>query len=472
MSEPARRALRAVAAILLAAATSVPSLALAHPSGRGFVLLLPTGYYFAGGVTAVVASFLVLAFLPPDATARLSTWRHRLPSLPDGLRIAISLLSLGVFVALIAAGFFGSRDPLSNPLPLFVWTVLWIGFTVVQGTIGDVWRWIDPWYGAWRLAGLVRGSEAPLIPLPVRTGYWPAVLGFFAFAWFELIDPAPDDPARLAWVLAVYLPAHFAGMVLFGHEAWSRRGEPISAFYRLLAQFALTGNDREGRPVMAVPGSRIADADPLPPSGVALLLLALASVSFDGLSRTFFWIDRIGFNPLEFPGRTAVTTANSLGLAGSFLLLAATFALCVLVGEWLAGQRRLFPAAGLLVWSIVPIALAYHVAHYLAAFLVYAQYALVAASDPFSLGWNLFGTAGLHVAPGVVMGQESAWLMWNAQAGAIVVGHVLAVLAAHGIALRLHASPEQASISQLPLTLLMVGYTVLGLWLLATPTAA
>ncbi len=464
--------MRAVAAILPAVAAFIPSLAHAHPSGRGFVLLLPTGYYFAGGVTAVVASFLVLAFLPGDATARLSAWRVRLRSFPDGLRIATSLLSLAIFLGLIAAGFLGSRDPLSNPLPLVLWTILWIGLTLVQGTIGDVWRWIDPWYGAWRIVGLVRRSNAPVMRLPDRVGYWPAVVGFFAFAWFELIDPAPDDPARLAWVLTVYLPVHLVGMVLFGHDAWSRRGEPISAAYRLLAQFALVGRDRGGRSVVAVPGSRIADADPLPPSGVALLLLALASVSFDGLSRTFFWIDRIGFNPLEFPGRTAVMTANSLGLAGSFLLLGTAFALCVLVGEWLAGQRRLFPAAGLLVWSIVPIALAYHVAHYLAAFLVYAQYALVAASDPFSFGWNLFGTAGLHVAPGVVMGQESAWMMWNAQAGAIIVGHVLAVLAAHGIALRLHATPEQASISQLPLTLLMVGYTVLGLWLLATPTAA
>ena len=49
------------------------------------------------------------------------------------------------------------------------------------------------------------------------------------------------------------------------------------------------------------------------------------------------------------------------------------------------------------MWSIVPIALAYHFSHYLTALLVNGQYALVALSDPFALGWNLFGTAHMPV---------------------------------------------------------------------------
>ncbi|MBN8931049.1 MAG: hypothetical protein J0G97_03830, partial [Rhizobium pusense] len=60
---------------------------------------------------------------------------------------------------------------------------------------------------------------------------------------------------------------------------------------------------------------------------------------------------------------------------------------------------------------------------------------------------------------------------WNMQAGAIIAGHVLAVLVAHGLAFRLHPGPAKAAISQFPLTLLMIGYTIFGLWLLATPTA-
>ena len=119
----------------------------------------------------------------------------------------------------------------------------------------------------------------------------------------------------------------------------------------------------------------------------------------------------------------------------------------------------------------MPIALAYHFSHYLTALLVNGQYALVALSDPFSLGWNLFGTADMPVMAGIAAGSDAAWVMWNAQAAAIVGGHVLAVLAAHLLAFRLHPTVRAATASQLPLTVLMIAYTVFGLWLLSTPTA-
>ncbi|TJX32171.1 MAG: hypothetical protein E5W21_30510, partial [Mesorhizobium sp.] len=115
-------------------------------------------------------------------------------------------------------------------------------------------------------------------------------------------------------------------------------------------------------------------------------------------------------------------------------------------------------------------ALAYHVAHYLTALLVGGQYAIAALSDPFARGWNLFGTADMQVEAGVVAGAGSAWWLWNVQAGAIILGHVLAVLVAHGLAWRLHPQPARAALSQFPLTVLMIAYTIFGLWLLATPT--
>ncbi|RWD20805.1 MAG: hypothetical protein E5W60_11950, partial [Mesorhizobium sp.] len=185
-----------------------------------------------------------------------------------------------------------------------------------------------------------------------------------------------------------------------------------------------------------------------------------------------FWLGLFGVNPLEFPGRTALIGIGSFGLVLTFVLLAAVFVLAVHIGQRLAGSgHSLRQAAGLLVWSIVPIALAYHFAHYLTALLVDGQYALAAMSDPFALGWNLFGTAGMEVEAGVIAGADSAWWLWNLEAGVIILGHVLAVLVAHGLAWRLHPVAARAALSQLPLTVLMIAYTVFGLWLLATPTA-
>ena len=60
-------------------------------------------------------------------------------------------ISFAGFAVLIAAGLFGSRDPLSNPLPLVIWTLLWVGLALLQGVFGDLWSWLNPWYGPWRL---------------------------------------------------------------------------------------------------------------------------------------------------------------------------------------------------------------------------------------------------------------------------------------------------------------------------------
>ncbi|MBN9219442.1 MAG: hypothetical protein J0I79_15975 [Mesorhizobium sp.] len=467
------RCRQSLAFLLGALLLGFPTPAFAHASDRGHVLLLPTGYYLIGGAFAVAVSFLVLALLPPTVLDRFWCRRLRLFTFTDNARILVSLASFAGFAILIAAGLFGSRDPLSNPLPLVIWTLLWAGLTLLQGVFGDLWSWLNPWYGPWRLLLRLTGrsDEAAAWRLPRWLGCWPAVALFFAFAWFELIDPAPDDPARLAFAAGLYWLLTLLAMLAFGYDRWSRSGEFLGVFFSMVARFAPIERDEDGRLDLCWPGAKLLTAEPLPSSGIAFLLLALSSVSFDGLSKTFFWLGLFNINPLEFPGRTAVIGSGSFGLVLTFVLLAAVFLLAVRLGQRLAGADRPFSqAAGLLVWSIVPIALAYHVAHYLTAMLVDGQYALAALSDPFALGWNLFGTADMQIEAGIVAGASSAWWLWNIQAGAIIAGHVLAVLVAHGFAWRLHPQPARAALSQFPLTLLMIAYTVFGLWLLATPT--
>ncbi len=445
------------------------------------MLLLPTGYYLAGGALAVALSFAILAAIPPGTVARLADWRRGLFIAPREWRLILSWISFAVLAGLIVAGFVGSRDPLSNPLPLVFWTLLWGGLAIVEGLVGDVWAWINPWYGPWRLlAGLLRRPTDGSRCLPGGVGYWPAAVLFLAFAWFELIYPAPEDPERLAIVLAIYFAANLVAMLVFGYAAWMRQGECLSAFFLVISRLALlSGSDirREGerdRAVdLALPGARLASAEPLPLSGILFLLLALSSVSFDGLSRTFAWLGLVGVNPLDFPGRSGVVGVNTVGLIGMAVALPGAFLLAVWLGQKLAGDpEHFFRAAGSLAWSIIPISLAYHFAHNLTALLVNSQYALAAISDPLANGWDLFGTAGMHVHAGITAGYDSAWAIWNAQAIVIIAGHVLAVLVAHVIAWRLHGSGRRAVLSQIPLALLMIGYTVFGLWLLASPTGA
>jgi hypothetical protein len=472
-ARPSSNRLRRVLPAAAAAVVATAGPAFAHASERGYVLLLPTGYYIVGGAAAVAASFLALVALPPSLLQRLAAWRLPLWHVPESLRNWTGTLSVLILFLLVAAGFAGSRDPLSNPLPLTVWTLLWVGLTVVQGLLGNAWSWIDPWRMPVRAVRALFPT-LPRLALPRRLGMMPALILFVGFAWFELIDPAPDDPARLATAVLAYWLLSFVAAILFGHRTWSRRGEFLSVFFGMVSRFGVLGADGAGqqrRASLSLPGARLWRGPPLSLSGALFLLTALGSVSFDGLSGTFFWLGANGVNPLEFPGRTALMAMNTVGLIALCALLSAAFFASVWLGCRLAGLDGWVRHAGLLVWSIVPIALAYHFAHYLIALAVDGQYALVAISDPFDAGWNLFGTAYMQVGAGVGMGYEMARIIWNLQAAAIIGGHVLAVVVAHALAARLAPTERQAAISQIPLAVLMVGYTVFGLWLLSTPTA-
>ena len=65
---------------------------------------------------------------------------------------------------------------------------------------------------------------------------------------------------------------------------------------------------------------------------------------------------------------------------------------------------------------------------------------------------------------------DPAWVytIWHSQVVVIVAAHVAGVIIAHALTLRL-TGRAPAVASQLPMLLLMIGYTMLGLWLLSTP---
>jgi hypothetical protein len=444
--------------------------ALAHTSERAFILLLPTGYYLLGGALAVAASFLILLAVPADRLKRWSETRLKLGQVRVPAETRISFASFALLALLILAGYFGSRDPLANPLPLSVWTIWWIAVTLAHALLGNLWRYLNPWVGPFRLLGLRKA------PLAYRLGYWPAIVGFLAFAWFELIYPAPDDPAILAWAVILYSIATWIGMALFGEETWLARGEAFSVFFALIARVAPPQSEpaTPGRRQfhLAVPGRALAELPPLPPSGILFVLLTLATVSFDGLSRTFWWLGLGGINPLEFPGRSAVMGINSAGLIGLWVMLSAAFLLCIWAGNVLAGQRGSFwLQAGALAASILPISIGYQFAHYLTSFLVNGQYAAIAASDPFALGWFNADARMHRVTTSFLSNHAGVTAIWNLQAAGIVIGHMVAVLIAHLITLRRAADRRTTLLGQAPLAILMVAYTLFGLWLLSAPAA-
>ena len=459
--------------------------AQAHTSERAFILLLPTGLYVVGGAAVVALSFAVIALIPTARLLSLERARWRLGNIPRWDPVGPSLGAFVVACGLVIAGYVGSRDPLANPLPLVVWTLWWVGLTFLHALFGNLWEILNPWRDIYRFLTMFPGLRAwrqrPPLSYPRRVGYWPTVALFFAFAWFELVHPAPQDPDVLANLVTVYLSATFVGMLIFGEQAWLQHGEPFSVFFRMVAWLSPPDTEQapsagvgQGRPTLSatLPSVRLLKVGTLPVSGAAFVLLALASVSFDGLSRTFWWLDLVGVNPLDHPGRTALIGVNTVGLLGAFFALAAVYTFAVLIGHAVARSGRgAGESLGRFVVSIIPIAFGYHFAHYLPTFLVDVQYAVRALSDPFAVGWNLLGTRHLHVTASLLTDHRSVEVIWHLQVLGIVAAHVVAITIAHYIALRDAATLRAAVLSQVPLTLLMIGYTLFGLWLLATPVA-
>jgi hypothetical protein len=127
------------------------------------------------------------------------------------------------------------------------------------------------------------------------------------------------------------------------------------------------------------------------------------------------------------------------------------------------GQRP--GLGGWFVLTLVPIGIAYHLAHYHSLLLVGGQYAIPLLSDPLGYGWDLFGTALYRVDFSVV----DAASIWYLSVGAIVIGHVVAVYLAHVMALRVYGDATTALRSQVPMLVLMVVYTMSSLWILSQP---
>jgi hypothetical protein len=426
--------------------TAAPLLALAHAGERGFIMLLPTGLYIAGGALAVLLSFVVIALLPSRFFSSLAAKAY--PQEETRAPLWPSIVSMAVLGLLVFAGGFGSRDPLDNPLPLVVWTLGWVGFTFLTALLGNLWGALNPF----RVFAVFLFERR----LALHPGYWPAVALLFCFTWFELVHPSPQDPMVLASAVLGYTALTAVAMTAFGARDWLERGDAFSVFFRLVAR-------------LAPPWRGLLRGDVLPASAMAFVLLALASVSFDGLSRTFWWLGLIGANPLEHPGRSDLVVANTLGLVAVCLLFVLLYVSVAKAGATLG--KAADPGYGYYVVAIVPIAIGYHFAHYFPTFLVDAQHALRALSDPFELGWNLLGTRDMHVRTSFLTHHGSIRMIWNMQVAAIVAAHVAAVFVAHVLALRRHASARAALVSQVPMTGLMVGYTVFGLWLLSTPVA-
>jgi hypothetical protein len=439
----------AAARIGLAAAflAGLGGAAAAHGFGIRYDLPVPLSLYLAGAGSAVALSFVVIALFAgaaprPVAAARPRARRPSLPArCPAGEAIAVAL-----FVAVMLAGWFGDQDPLMNLAPTAVWITWWVGLSYLSAVFGNLWGLANPWAAMFAWTERLCGGRLSLdLRYPAWLDVWPGVLLLFAFVWIELIYPRSAVPAAIAALGLCYSLVTWTGMALFGRTTWLERGEAFALAFGVYARLSPFSSDR-GRPASS--------------AMTALILFLLGSVMFDGLLATPVWAAIAARLPV------GAIAGETIGLLAVWLLFIASYAAVSWVIAAAAGSgHSAGEIAGTFARTLVPIALAYHLAHYLTYLIIQGQYVIPLASDPLGRGWDLFGTAGYRVDIAIV-GPRFAWLT---AVGAIVAGHIAAVWLAHRKALRLFAAPRTGMPGQFAITALMVAYTVTSLTILAAP---
>jgi hypothetical protein len=460
------------------AALLMPLAASAHGFDERYDLPAPLGWFVAGAALTVGLS-LVLAILfarQAPALAHAGAVDDAPLSWPRPLRVLLGLSGLLLLAVNLAAALSGTADPMMNLAPGFVWIVWWVGLSLLVACIGDIWPLLDPWRTLFamldalmRRCGRPQGASLGL-RWPAWLGAWPAVLLLLAWSWLEVVYPLAAVPARLGWAALLWTVVSLLGMVCFGREAWQRHADVFAISFALLGRMAprlRRGPPRRWR----LPGSALIDPQALAPSRLpgmtGFVIAMLSTVLFDGLHGGQAWLlleqglRRVAPGWMDANGYFAGT----VGLVLVWLLVRLAFALaCVITRPLVRGM-----SASALAWqlapTLVPIAVAYNVAHNFSSLLIQGQHVLSLLSDPLGRGWNLLGTADSRVNIGLV----DARFTWYVAIGAIVIGHIVAVWLAHRVLLRDCASPRQATLASLPLTVLMVAYTAVSLLVIAEP---
>ncbi|HEY1078354.1 MAG TPA: hypothetical protein VGE51_16790 [Fontimonas sp.] len=483
----ARRILIGAGALL----AGLPLTAAAHGFGRLYNLPVPFWLYAWTASAALLLSFLISAWF---ATAPAAVHKNDTSHSDIGLRglrrlrVPLQLISVGLLALCIVSGLIGNRDPQRNFNMTFFWVHFVLGASYLTALLGNFYAALSPqralaeWIGR-----LWRGYTDGRIRYPHALGDTPALIVYLAFIGFELFGNS--KPFSLSVAMLGYTLLSLVGVWLVGLRAWFTHCDAFSVFLRLIALIApidyrpADSPGTHGTLRWRLPFSGLVRERPQQLSTVLFVLAMLSTTAFDGLRATqnwvfWFWSDPSGIVTSLLGGAPYSQVARALDwyrawesawLLASPLIYFAFFWSLLWIGGRLAGSRRATRELALdFAYPLLPIALVYNITHYATLILTQGLKIVSLTSDPFGWNWNLFGTAWKLRAPIL---PDMGWV-WHSQVGLILAGHLLGVWLAHRVALQVFETPRQALRSQLPMLLIMMAFTVTGLWILAQPLTA
>jgi hypothetical protein len=462
---------------------------LLHGFGQRYDLPISLALYLYAAAGVVVISFVLVVLFSGDQVGAkaLQYPRRPVPALASIARsrwprIVGGTIGVAGLLAIVITGLFGSSNPLLNPAEYMTWIYFWAMLVILSGLVGNLWYLLNPWAAVYDVLSALRAPgdlvtrAIPLRPvwkLP-NVGVWPATMAYFAFACLELTSGMANRPWLVATLALAYSAVTLAGMLLFGRDEWLEHCEGFTVLFNIVARVGPVEAklDESGRISMVYLrpwGVGLLKPSPTGWHRVVFVILMLSTLAFDGILYTRPWGDfNLALQPIWLPmgalGFFLVRTLGLLLLTIAFLLVFITFMeLVIYLGKRNVDFKATISAFAL---TLVPIALVYNAAHNYSYVVVQSQALIPLLNDPLARGWNLWpALAGLK--PSFALAQAST--VWYAQVVLIVVGHVIAVYLAHLRAGERFRIAQRALLSQYPMLLLMVMYTMTSLWILAQP---
>ncbi len=429
-------------------------------------------------------------------------------------------VSVFLFLVILAAGLFGNER--NNIAPVLTWTWWWVLLIFMVLGLGKFFCTICPWEAiSSMVTSLSLNSRIKKLGYEYKWPKWarnifPAILFFIILTWFELGHDVTRSGSATATLGLVMLAMAVISALVFEKRAFCRYGclvGRISGLYALFSPVELRARSTEvcsscttkdcykgnetytGCPTFLFPSklqentyctlcTECVRSCPHENIGINLRPLAadlfqkvkfqwdesilavvlLALTSFHGVTMTPMWRRLNDMLRVE----------TGLGPTICFSVLMALMLLLPLLVFWSGAKaaRGLTLESGVstsdifkaFTYSLIPIALFYHLAHNSMHFFREAQNLVPILSDPFGYGWNLFGTA--HISFGPLLSLKTIWFM---QLAFILIGHLYGVLIADRVARVLFQNPKDIFKSLIPLLVTMILYSGFSVWLVAQP---
>ena len=345
------------------------------------------------------------------------------------------LFGIIILFLLVAPGIFGDESSKTSVAPLILWVFLWIGVPVLGLLFGDIYSKFNP------LNLFSLKSDKP------ESVYFACIL-FIGLTWFELVWRRPGNPLNIAVVLitlfvCVNLLRYFLKKSLI-------EVDPLLLLHYLYSKLKLFNSKPYFRSLL----DNIGNLAKL--KGIEyFVLLMIGTVTYDGLRETTFWYNQFGSRTDDMGFSTMMFLIMNLGTI-LFYRFACFFA--IKVG---GSDLELNHVSNLFGHTMLPIAFAYHVTHYLTLLLFESQTFFYRFNDPIGIGMNV-----LNVEEPTINYFIEPLVIWGIQVAVTLLGHMLSVVLAHDLAVKLFGH-QQSDKTQYIFLFITVALTLQALFVLS-----